>query len=466
MSLDTTEALLLLYADAATNRQDGGVTASAVVDALESADDATDGSDEDGEAVSIDHPTVEALTEQFDALSADGLVRAAGDGWELTDEGESQISRIRSEFADDERFAGPSAIPWFEALVDELSARDSDHPALVDVFRSLGTAYSDVGIDDAAVDRLNRAYELAADLDDDAGGVGAKIDLGRAYEAAGQFDDAASQYRKANYAATEAGLDRAAASALADLGTVYYQAGDDIDQARSTLEDALDAYESVAAPLGECSVRRLLTTVCYDAGDFDAAVNHGEAALSLADEIEDESNASFERGLVQIALGRVHTDREDFSQAIDSFDAGIELIDNSTPQAMRARLWLADALLETGQVDDATAQVDTAEEIVAEGTVPNEFESLVTLRRGRLEHAKGDTAEAKQLYKEAADTAQGVAAFRTMVLSYYYAGLADLAEGNTFYANERLGRARHGGNEFGEWDVARKADTELDQIED
>lgn len=467
MTVDTTDGLLLLYTDAFTNGREGGCTPEAVVDGLESAHASLDDDNELQETLdTLEPPAVETIAETYASLAADGYVSQDGNMWSVTGEGVEAVASVRSELADGTRPLGSDTILWLEALVDELERRDETHPELVDVLRSLGTAYSNVAADDPATEALERAHELATTLDDSSGAVGAQIALGRAYEAAGDFEAAADQYRNANYAASEAGLDRAVANARTDLGTIMYQTGTDPDDVRSTLEKAIEAYQTVDDPLGECSVHRLLTTVCYDDGAFDAAIDHAERALSLADEIEDEAEAAFERGLVQIALGRVYTDTGSVNQAIELFEDGIDAIDDDTPQALRAQLWLADALIEADRIDDATAQIDAAEATVGTGGIPAKLEPLVTVRRGRVEEARGDLDTAKSLYSDASSQAEGVAALRTMVLSYYYAGLADLAEGNEFYANERLGRARHGGKKFGEWDIARKADDALEEIED
>lgn len=467
MTVDTTEGLLLLYTDAFTNSREDGCTPEAVVDGLESAYAALDDEDELPETLgTLEPPTADTIADTYASLAEDGYVFQDGDTWSVTDDGEGAVATIRSEFADGTRPLGSDTILWLEALVAELERRDDEHPELVDVLRSLGTAYSNAAADDTAVEVLERAHELAETLDDSSGAVGAQIDLGRAYEAAGEFEAAGDQYRSANYAASEAGLDRAAANARTDLGTIMYQTGTDLDDVRSTLEKAIEAYQSIDDPLGECSVHRLLTTVCYDDGAFDAAIDHAERALSLADEIEDEAEAAFERGLVQIALGRVYTDTGSLDQAIELFEDGIDAIDDDSSQALRAHLWLADALTEADRIDDATAQIDAAEAIVETGTIPEELETLVTLRRGRIEHANGDHDAAKTLYREASGQAEEIPAFRTIALSYYFAGLIDLETDNEFYANERLGRARYGGKEYGEWDIARKADDALDAIEE
>lgn len=469
MSDDSIDGSVALYLAAAGGTTATDVSITELRTAVEEAEwdladgDASGGSDQ--QSVDIDVPDEDRLETAVTALTRAGYVEGTdGDTYALTDDGRSFVASFRSDLANGIVSVDTAAIPILEAVAATYGSDPEDSEEFVELLRGLGSAYTAIGAPSTARARLERGLDAAEHGDEEQRST-LHMELGRAYEASQQFEDARDQYGQAKYLATEAGLDSQLGDALMNLGSSYYETTTDLEQARSTLESALDSYQSAGDTDGECAVRRLLTTVTYDAGEFDAAVDHGQRALDLAEEMDDEETATFERSLTLAALGRVHTETGDLDTAIDRLEAAIDAAADGTAHEVRAQLWLVDAHIEAGDPDEAEAVLDEAEQTLEAGTVPEPLGALLTARRALIAIERGEFETAHEHSDAVQETATNLGFGRGILLSHYLRGQIELAEDKDLWAKEHLLRAKRGGEDIGEWDIIRKAESDVAKLD-
>ncbi len=239
----------------------------------------------------------------------------------------------------------------------------------------LGHLYQTGGRLEQAVEQYQRALAIVPEVPP------ALIRLGRTLLDLNRTEEA----EKALLRALE--LDSSAAAALASLGQLYLSAGRHAE-AVEALERALElesGADLLYYPLGQ-AYRAL--------GEMDKArealARRGEIGVRPADPVIDDLDRLTTGERVHLLRGRAAFDAQRYAEAAEEFRRAVA----ADPESVRARVNLAAALAEAGDVDAAIAELERVVEIApGNGTALFNLGSLHE-RRGELDRAAERFAEA------------------------------------------------------------------------
>jgi DNA-binding SARP family transcriptional activator/tetratricopeptide (TPR) repeat protein len=179
---------------------------------------------------------------------------------------------------------------------------------------NLGRTYNDRGRLARAVDCLEEALAIGAELDDPFRLAADTGNLGIVLADRGQLSRAADMHARALALFRGLGAHTACATALNNLARAHWATGRP-DTALPMIREAIALHRDAGARVGEADGLGLLASVTGDLGDTDAALRHARAGLVLIRATGDDRNAA---ELLNV-LGSLHLARHDDEAALDCY---------------------------------------------------------------------------------------------------------------------------------------------------
>ena len=265
------------------------------------------------------------------------------------------------------------------------------------VLGNLGSAYSDLGQVDKAIEYHEQALVIAREIGDRRGEGSRLGNLGSAYYHLGQVEKAIEYYEQALVIAREIGDRRGEGADLGNLGSAYYQLGQ-VDKDIEYHEQALVIFREIGDRHGEGNELGNLGLAYYQLGQVDKAIEYYEQALVIAREIGDRRGEGADLGNLGSAyyqLGQVDKDIEYHEQALVIFR---EIGDRHGEGNELGNLGLA--YYQLGQVDKAIEYYEQALVIAREiGDRRGEGADLGNL--GSAYYQLGQVDKAIEYYEQA-----------------------------------------------------------------
>lgn len=343
-----------------------------------------------------------------------------------------------------------------------------------DVHNALGIAYDQLGrIDEAA-----REYQLAVDLRRRAGderGVAASLanlasiqrlqgndeearagleealltlerigdtraianlhnEIGYFEEQKGGYRTALDEYREALRIRRELGDQRAIAESYNNVGFVYYMLGE-YDNAAVYTEQARALFESTGNPEGVMSAQQTLGLLEVARGAWQDAQKAYLAALETSRSLGSEQAEAVSLG----NLGRIAQYQGRYEAAAASYAQALALLEEAGDRRglTEFTLYEASLKLELGQLGEASARLDRAQEWLDADT-NSEQQSMLERLRGASLLASGDLQAARAALKRAMDSAAASGSIVARLESALGLAEIDLALDEATAARERL----------------------------
>jgi tetratricopeptide (TPR) repeat protein len=217
-----------------------------------------------------------------------------------------------------------------------------------------------------------------------------------------QYQRAISIYENGYLEARRRGALRSAVRFLNNLGSAYYQLFRYRDAIQSYLKARdLARLQADRETLGALSVN--LSSLYFDMGDIDAALESAEEGLKLPD----EATARFKASLL-LQCARIKGRQKDSEQAVGLLQNAIEVSRTQLDIASEAQAWneLGNALIELGQLQSAEHALLEAfriRKLTHDDRLYFSYESL-----GRLRILQGDLQAASVFLDRAVDSARFV----------------------------------------------------------
>lgn len=262
----------------------------------------------------------------------------------------------------------------------------------------------------------------------------------------GKFDESRLVLRKGLQLATEHGSDFEQAAALLNLsfnrlGPGYYD--ESLRFARQSMEAAMRAGAGQIVALAENNIGTSYTVL----GDLDAAEEYENKAIAQLREIGDLRNLQDSLG----ELGTIHLERHQPARAIEDFQEAFKIAERiGTPVATgRWAGRVASVLIEERRWDEAESWNLRAQEFLRNEKQPGEM-LVLQLNQAAIAAARGQTADAERLYREAVGKSRNEFIKRST-----HIGLARLLKNQNRFAeaNEEYEKGLEvigeGGNRFG-----------------
>ncbi len=271
-----------------------------------------------------------------------------------------------------------------------LNTRAGNAAAAAETSNAMGVGYERLGQLDAAVDQYTRAAVAREKLDDKEGLAKSLRNL------------AIAQAERGDHAAADKALDRVKTlleglgdrASLADLyndrGVVAEERGDFAD-ALGNYRQALAIRQQLDAPALVAESLNNVGYCAYHMGDFDNAGVYWQQALTQFQKLDNQNGAlhvSQSMALLDIARGH-------FSAARERLEASLRIAeDHQLPEeAAVAHVSLADLSLIEGRFSEATASVDSAEQIFVR-RADQRGQNETRLQHARVALATADMAAA------------------------------------------------------------------------
>ena len=212
----------------------------------------------------------------------------------------------------------PDAVDRYQVALD-LSRRSGWREGEALALGNLGRTYNDRGRLDRAVECLEEALAIGAEL-----GCAPRLaadtgNLGIVLAEAGELRRAAELHSRALAMFRELDARAACATALSNLAAAHWAMGRP-GEALSLLREALALHREAGARVGEAYGLGLLAVVTRDLGDPGQALRHARAGLVLIRAAGDERNQA---ELLNI-LGSLHLARRDDQTALDCYRQAAE----------------------------------------------------------------------------------------------------------------------------------------------
>jgi tetratricopeptide (TPR) repeat protein/DNA-binding SARP family transcriptional activator len=179
---------------------------------------------------------------------------------------------------------------------------------------NLGRTYNDLGRLARAVECLEEALAIGAELDSPSRLAADTGNLGIVLAELGQLSRAADMHARAWAMFRDLGAHAACATALNNLAMAHWAAGRP-DTALPMIQESINLHRGAGARVGEAYGLGLLATVTRDLGDTDSALRHARAGLALIRAAGDDRN---EAELLNV-LGSLHLARHDHQTALECY---------------------------------------------------------------------------------------------------------------------------------------------------
>ncbi|MCA2219282.1 AfsR/SARP family transcriptional regulator [Jidongwangia harbinensis] len=207
----------------------------------------------------------------------------------------------------------PDAVDRYAVALD-LSRRSGWRRGEAMALGNLGRTYNDLGRLDLAVQCLEQALTIGAEVGADTRLAADTGNLGIVLAETGQLRRAADLHARALAMFRAQGADAACGTALNNLAMAHWAMGR-ADLALPLVRESIALHREVAARAGEAYGLGLLATVTRDLGDPDAALRHARAGLVLIRAAGDERN---EAEILNV-VGSLHLARHDDRAALDCY---------------------------------------------------------------------------------------------------------------------------------------------------
>ncbi len=237
---------------------------------------------------------------------------------------------------------GESGAEVLELARDELAAA-GDIEGAADTEKTLCEHFWLVGERDLAVEHLDSARELVAELDPSP--VKARVieEAARLMMLSGQVEEAIRLGEEAIAMADQLGLDDIRAAAMVDVGTARSDRGDEMGMA--ILRQAIEPARAANAAFDLCRAIGNLAAFHWTRGELEEAGPLRLEAAKVAEEYGQRGFARWFRGL----LLSVEYERGQWSEGLARADAFVEEVEAGAPHYLAAQAYLHRALIRQGR---------------------------------------------------------------------------------------------------------------------
>jgi serine/threonine protein kinase/lipopolysaccharide biosynthesis regulator YciM len=224
--------------------------------------------------------------------------------------------------------------------------------------------------------------------------TGGLIDLGNVFLSAKDYTEAERHFRQALDFARTDNQPRNEARALLSLATLRIQQNEPAE-ARSFAEQALPFYEKGGYGKEVAQAQMILGQANDLREDYDGALRAFRAVTQ-----SDASPAN--KAYAFMSMGYVLTLKENYPQALSSFESSFNLYQSLNNQYLTANalLYLSDALCQLGRFQEAKEKLAEAEVIAREADLEKQLRDDINVGNARIFLAEGNSVKAFETAKQ------------------------------------------------------------------